>query len=78
MYMYVYVIGSLIQGQQSQSVSSRDYDAELAAIKADYEAKISHLQDQYGQEQANRSKLEEEMAKLKTDYEAQLATAKVS
>ena len=50
----------------------RDYDSEIATLRANYEAKISELQAQYGQEQSNRSKLEEEMAKLKSEYELQL------
>jgi kinesin family protein 3/17 len=51
-----------------------DRESEIAALRAEYESKINELQEQYGKEQSNRSKLEEEMTKLKLEYETQLAT----
>ena len=56
---------------------SEDHQAQIDQLKAEYELKLSSLQEQYGTEHANRTKLEQDILKLQSDYEAQIAEAKV-
>ena len=47
-------------------------------MREEYERKIASLQSQFGQEQANRNRLEEELQKVKDDYENMVEQTKVS
>lgn len=57
------------------TTSGRDYESEMAELRAQYERQITQLQSKYGEEQSNRSKLEEEMTLLRQAYEEQVAKA---
>lgn len=54
------------------TTSGRDYESEMAELRAQYERQITQLQSKYGEEQSNRSKLEEEMTLLRQAYEEQV------
>ena len=58
--------------------SSSEHEAELASMREEYEKKIATLQSQFGQEQANRARLEEELQKVKDNYENMVEETKVS
>ena len=47
-------------------------------MREEYEKKIAALQCQFGQEQANRTRLEEELQKVKDSYENMVEETKVS
>ena len=47
-------------------------------MREEYEKKIATLQSQFGQEQANRARLEEELQKVKDNYENMVEETKVS
>ena len=57
------------------TTSGRDYESEMGELRAQYERQITQLQSKYGEEQSNRSKLEEEMTLLRQAYEEQVAKA---
>ena len=79
--MYQYCILFLSKASQSGgSVPGGpqvNHQAEIDSLRAEYEAKLSSLQEQYGTEHANRTRLEQEMISLKSEYESQIAEAKV-
>ena len=55
----------------------RDFDAELAAIREDYERQIAELKEQFGDEHSSKTQLAEELRKLQESYDRDLASAKV-
>ena len=57
----------------SPAIADQD---QLDQLRAEYEEKLSSLREQYGAEQANRTRLEQDMMKLQSDYETQVAEAK--
>ncbi len=69
MYCVVSQIGSTTM-LHSPAIADQDQ------LRAEYEEQLSSLREQYGAEQANRARLEQDMMKLQSDYETQVAEAK--
>ena len=48
------------------------------SISREYETRIAELQEQFGREQADKSKLQQELDQLQKDWDTQLTEAHVS
>ena len=55
----------------------RDLEEEKEAIRREYEQRIAELKSQFSQEQADKTRLEEELQKLQQTKNAQLAAVEV-
>ena len=71
------IVSSSSESIPQSSSNSQDHQSQMDQLKAQYEEKYALLQEQYGTEHDNRTKLEQDMIELKSEYEKQITEAKV-